>query len=118
MVVLPSVERTLDGEASPASELLGQTLLEAMSCAKPAICTNVGGMPEIVIDRETGLIVPPGDAASLRGALQRLRDDPALARQMGEKGRRRVVECFAWDDVVRRCFTAYTRALSAQQSVL
>jgi glycosyltransferase involved in cell wall biosynthesis len=112
--VLPSVHTTMYGESISAPELLGQTLLEAMACAKPAICTDVGGMPEVVIDGETGFVVPPGDAIALRGALEQIRDKPLHARHLGERGRARVMQSFTWPAVVDRCFQAYSRALAAQ----
>lgn len=110
VVVLPSVNRTLYGEEIVAPELLGQTLLEGMACGKPAICSNTGGMPEIVVDGVTGIIVPQGDAIALRSALESLRDDPARAREMGIAGRKRVNDEFTWSSVVGRCLGAYERS--------
>ena len=117
IVVLPSVNRTLYGEEILAPELLGQTLLEGMACGKPAICSNTGGMPEIVVDGVTGLVVPPGDTAALRGALEFLRDNPALAREMGIAGRNRVSDQFTWSSVVGRCLAAYERSLVKRRSI-
>ena len=106
-VVLPSVYDTPDGRSTPVPELLGQTLLEGMACGRPAICTDVASMPEVVVDKETGFVVPPGDPATLRAAIQRLQDDRALADRLGAGGRRRVLEQFRWDQVVARCLEAY-----------
>jgi glycosyltransferase involved in cell wall biosynthesis len=106
-VVLPSVYTTPDGAYTPVPELLGQTLLEAMACGRPAICTDVASMPEVVVHGETGLVVPPGNPAALRAAIVALRADPAMAARLGDAGRRRVVEQFQWPQVVDRCLDAY-----------
>lgn len=69
-------------------------LIEAMAAAKPVIATAVGGVPEIVINEKTGLLVPPADSESLAEAILTLLKDPARARQMGEAGRNRAIEHF------------------------
>ena len=106
-VVLPSVYRTMYGETITQAELLGQTLLEGMACGAPAICTAVGGMPEVVEDRVTGFVVPPNDSAALGDKLRWLLTHPAEADAMGRAGRRRVLEKFTWPQVVRRCLEIY-----------
>ena len=106
-VVLPSVYKTSYGEETRVPELLGQTLLEGMACGIPAVCTNVGSMPEIVDDGITGFIVPPNDPSALRERLLWLRDHPAEARAMGRAARRRVLERFTWPAVVHRCLGIY-----------
>jgi glycosyltransferase involved in cell wall biosynthesis len=106
-VVLPSVPTTVFGERYTVPELLGQTLLEGMACGTPAICTNVGGMPEVVEDGITGFVVPPNDPAALGEKIAWLQRHPAEASEMGRAARRRVVEHFSWQRVVDRCFDAY-----------
>ena len=106
-VVLPSVYSTPDGQTTTVPELLGQTLLEAMACGRPAICTDVASMPEVVVDGETGLVVAPNDPAALGRAIDALRKSPHLAARMGAAGRRRVLTTFRWDQVVDRCIEAY-----------
>jgi len=71
------------------SEGFGRANLEAMAAGKPVVSTRVGGIPEVVSDGETGLLVPPGDRAALAGAIIRLGEDQDLRRQMGAAGRRR-----------------------------
>ena len=68
-VVLPSVYTTPDGRTTLVPELLGQTLLEAMACGRPAICTDVASMPEVVVHGETGYVVPPGNPPALGAAI-------------------------------------------------
>ncbi len=66
------------------------TLMEPGAAGIPVIATNVGGVTELVIDGETGLVVPPGDAAALADAVARLADDPALRRRLGDAAARKV----------------------------
>lgn len=106
-VVLPSVYTTPDGHHTRVPELLGQTLLEAMACGRPTICTNVASLPEVVVDGQTGFVVPPNDPAALGRAIDAVTRDPARAAEMGEAGRRRVLSTFRWEQVVDRCLDAY-----------
>ncbi|MBV9657769.1 MAG: glycosyltransferase family 4 protein [Verrucomicrobia bacterium] len=108
-IVLPSVYRPSCGSGSESlvPELLGQTLLEGMACARPAICTRVASMPEIVVDVETGFIVPPNDPAALQEKIRWLRDHPDQAKAMGAAGRRRALTEFSWPAVVARCLAIY-----------
>src|SRR5262249_799524 len=109
-VVLPSVYVTVFGERYRVPELLGQTLLEGMACGRPAICTAVGGMPEVVEDGVPGFVVPPNDPVALRDRIDWLSRHPAEAVAMGREARRRVVERFSWPQVVERCLAAYAAA--------
>lgn len=70
------------------------TLIEAMALQRPLVATRTGGTPELVNDGETGLLIDPGQAAPLSAAILRLLDDPALARRLGESGRRRIEQHF------------------------
>jgi glycosyltransferase involved in cell wall biosynthesis len=106
-VVLPSVYRLSNGSETKVPELLGQTLLEAMACGTPVICTNVASMPEIVDDGKTGFIVEPGARTALAERLQWLAAHPVDALAMGAAGRRAVLERFQWSQVVQRCLDAY-----------
>jgi glycosyltransferase involved in cell wall biosynthesis len=72
--VLPSV----------GPETFGMVALEAMSKGRPVIASNIGGLPDVVADGETGLLAPPGDVDALRAALERLLGDPELRAQMGQ----------------------------------
>lgn len=106
-VVLPSVYRDMYGGETRVPELLGQTLLEGMSCGAPAVCTDVASMPEVVEHGVTGFVVPPNDPAALAEKLLWLAANPERAAEMGRAARRRVVERFTWPAVVRRCLEAY-----------
>jgi glycosyltransferase involved in cell wall biosynthesis len=109
--VLPSVYDDCYGHHSLVPELLGQTLLEAMSCGTPAICSDVASMAEVVAHGSTGFVVAPNDPAALRTRLLELRGDPSLVARMGAAARARVVANFSWPTVVDRCLESYRRAL-------
>jgi glycosyltransferase involved in cell wall biosynthesis len=108
-VVLPSVYRTIYGDETLVPELLGQTLLEGMACGIPAVCTDVASMPEVVVDEQTGFVVPPNDPAALRARLEWLRDHPEDVTRLGRAGRQRVLQSFTWPAVVRHCLGVYER---------
>ncbi len=110
-VVLPSVYVTVFGERYQVPELLGQTLLEGMACGRPAICSAVGGMPEVVVDGVTGFVVPPNDPVALRERIEWLQRHPAEADAMGREARRHVENGFSWSGVVDRCLAAYASTL-------
>ena len=76
-------------------EGLPLVVLEAMAQRKPVVASAVGGTPELVVNGETGLLVPPGDAEALAQALIRVLEDPALASRLGNAGRERVVTEFS-----------------------
>lgn len=109
-LVLPSVHDTVDGQYTNVPELLGQTLLEAMACATPVICTRVASMPEIVEDGVNGCVVDPGDIDMLRDRLVWLAAHAPEAAAMGAAGRKMVLDRFQWPQVVERCLDAYARA--------
>ncbi|MFD5233986.1 glycogen synthase [Streptomyces qaidamensis] len=90
-------------------EPLGIVNLEAMACGTPVVASAVGGIPEVVDDGTTGLLVPPGDGfeAGLARAMDAVLGDPAAARRMGEAGRERAVGEFGWDAVARRTVRLY-----------
>jgi colanic acid/amylovoran biosynthesis glycosyltransferase len=69
-------------------------LMEALATGIPVVASDISGIPELVEDDRTGLLVPPRDSAALARALQRLREEPALARRLGSAGRDKVVREF------------------------
>jgi starch synthase len=80
-------------------EPLGIVNLEAMACGSAVVASAVGGIPEVVADGETGLLVPVGDEAALASAVNVLIRDPARAAELGARGRQRAVAEFSWDRI-------------------
>lgn len=96
---VPDLLRLCDVFVLPSvNEPFGRVIIEAMAAGKPVVATRSGGVPEIVVEGETGLLVPPGDEAALAGALVELLADPARALRMGAAGTARARERF---DVTR-----------------
>jgi hypothetical protein len=93
------------------SEGLGSGVLLAMSAGIPVIASNVGGLPEVIRDRENGLLVE-NQPEAVRAAIRELLDDPQLARNLGAAARRTVIEHFAVDLMVRRTMEVYRQVLS------
>ena len=92
-------------------EPLGIVNLEAMACATAVVGSRVGGIPEVVDDGVTGLLVPPGDPVPLSDALNALLRDPVRAARMGEAGRERAVDEFSWDAVAAQTAELYAELL-------
>jgi glycogen(starch) synthase len=81
-------------------EPFGLVALEAAQMARPVVASAVDGLPEVIEDGETGLLVPPEDPAALAGAVGALLDDPERARALGTAARRRAAALFSWDRYV------------------
>jgi starch synthase len=111
-------------------EPFGIINLEAMACGTPVVATAVGGIKEVVVPEETGLLVPLGHkcpedhepqaaaalALNLAAAIQSLLSDPERRRVMGEKARRRVEELFSWRQVARQTLDFYQEIVARQPS--
>ncbi|MFW5734598.1 MAG: glycosyltransferase family 4 protein [Oceanidesulfovibrio sp.] len=105
MLVLPSIR-----EAMP------NVVLEAMACGLPVVATRVGGLPEMVAEGETGLLIPARDHGAMAEAIGRLLADTGLRRSMGHLGRERAVHAFSWKAMVER-FSTLVESLVHQQSL-
>jgi glycosyltransferase involved in cell wall biosynthesis len=97
-------------------EGFGMVALEAMERARPVIASAVGGLPEIVVDGETGIVVPPGDAGALAGAIAALASDLDRARALGQAGRTRALESFRQERCTSGIETLYLRELASASS--
>ncbi|GEM_PF-540568 len=84
------------------AESFGLVLLEAMSLAKPVIATRCGGPEEIVVDRETGILVPVNDPPALARAITFLLKNPSERNRMGRKGKERAAKVFAYEEFVKK----------------
>jgi glycosyltransferase involved in cell wall biosynthesis len=92
-------------------EGFGVACLEAMAHGRPVVAGDVGGLRDLVVDGETGYLVPPRDVAALREALQRLLGDRELRRRLGAAGRERAREHFSWERATEATLAAYEDAL-------
>ena len=95
---------------SSVTEGLGTSLLDAMACGKPVVATTAGGMPEVVIDGRTGLLVPPRDHAAMADAIVRLLQDPVARAEMAAAGEARVRAKFSVERMVDDTLNVYRRA--------
>jgi len=88
-------------------ETFGISVIEAMAFGLPVVATRTGGLPEVVEDGVTGILVPTGDAEALADALIRLLRDPDLRQRMGQAGQERVRAEFTIDRVVSQTLAVY-----------
>lgn len=96
-------------------ETFGLAALETAAAGKPIVASNIGGLSDVVVDGETGLLVPPGDREGLRAAMERLLGDAELRGRMGEEARSRAAR-FSPAAVVPQFEQAYEFALGARQA--
>ena len=89
-------------------EPLGIVNLEAMACGTAVVASRVGGIPEVVNDGETGLLVPPDDPDALAGALNTLLRDSGRAGAMGRLGRERAIADFSWTAIAEQTVALYS----------
>jgi glycosyltransferase involved in cell wall biosynthesis len=90
-------------------------ILEALAAGRPVVATRVGGIPEIVRDGETGLLVPPEDPEALAGAIVRMLSDSALASRLGAGGAKLVREHFTLDRMVEGNERVYREILTERR---
>lgn len=95
-------------------EGLGTSLMDAMAARLPVVATTAGGIPEVVMDRETGLLVPPRDPQALSQAILKLYLDKALAARLADKGFEIVHERFSAEAMARRIIAVYERLAAAK----
>ena len=93
-------------------EGFGVACLEAMAAGRPVVASSVGGLRDLVVDGVTGLLVPPGDVAALRAALEQLLADAGLRKRLGRAARERVLAEFTWKRYAEHIQRAYDEARS------
>ena len=91
------------------TEGLGVVLIEAMELGLPIVASNVGGIPDVVVDGESGILVPEKDPVALADAFKCLEADPTLIQKLLAGARKRIEECFTWDGIIERQIEVYKR---------
>lgn len=100
--------KALDVAVVPSlSEASGLTAIEASALGVPVVATRVGGLPEVVVDGETGLLVPPRDPDAIASAVSQFLDHPGLAHRLADNGRQRVQELFSAERMVAEYVDMY-----------
>ncbi|MFZ1343884.1 glycosyltransferase [Thiothrix eikelboomii] len=109
---VPIYQNMLDVSVSVSnSESFGVAIIEASACAKPVVVSNVGGLPEVVEDGVTGIIVPPCNPEATANAIEKLILAPSLRENMGQAGRQRVEQLYAWEHNVDHMIGVYESIL-------
>lgn len=98
--------------AAVKGEGLPKSVIESMAVAVPPIATTTGGSPELIVDGESGLLIPPRDAPAIAEAASRLAHDRAAARAMGERARERIATHFNIADSVRETIAVFQSLLA------
>ena len=93
------------------TEGLGVVLNEAMELGLPIVASNVGGIPDVVIDGVSGILVPEKDPEALANAYKRLASNPELISQLIAGSQKRIHECFTWDGIIERQIAVYNKVL-------
>ena len=93
------------------TEGLGVVLIEAMELGLPIVASDVGGIPDVVVDGVSGILVPEKDPQALANAFKRLQSEPALVQKLLEGSRKRISECFTWDGIIDRQIAAYKKII-------
>lgn len=91
------------------TEGLGVVLIEAMELGLPVVASDVGGIPDVVVDGESGILVPEKDPQALANAFKRLEADTALVQKLLDGAQERIRKCFTWDGIIDRQIAVYNR---------
>jgi glycosyltransferase involved in cell wall biosynthesis len=112
---LLNVFRSFDVFAIPSVEgdTIPQVLMQALAIGLPVVSTTVGSIPDVVIEGDTGFVVPPRDARALAERIARLLDDAALRTRMGQQGRLLVERCYSLERMLDRMEGVYDRLIHA-----
>ena len=98
------------------TEGLGVVLIEAMELGLPIVASNVGGIPDVVVDGESGILVPEKDPEALANAFKRIASDRSLLESLLAGARKRIADCFTWDGIIQRQVETYTRLVNKRKA--
>jgi sugar transferase (PEP-CTERM/EpsH1 system associated) len=113
---IPEVMRALDLFVLPSlREGISNTILEAMASGIPVVATRVGGNPELVVEGETGMLVPPSDPAAMANAIRTYFNHPELLKAHGQAGRKRVEQEFSMEKMMNGYMEVYDKVLSQKR---
>src|SRR5215475_7702957 len=104
-------------DAQGATDVFPTVILEAMASARPVVATRLAGIPELVVDGETGMLVSPGDSTALTQALERLLRDPDLRLHFGHAGHARIEQHFRIEKTVVPLMEMFERSCSHRAAV-
>lgn len=96
------------------TEGLGVVLIEAMELNLPIVASNVGGIPDVVVDNESGILVPEKNPQALADAFKKLAANPSLIQKLLQGSRKRINECFSWDGIINRQIEVYKKISQAK----
>ena len=104
------------GVLATFTEGISNSIMEYMVMAKPVVATACSGSSELVLDGETGFLVPPGDPAALADRITYLLDHPDEARRMGQAGKKHIEEHFSLKTMVDKTVEIYEQAIQSSKS--
>ena len=90
-------------------------LIEAMELGLPIVASNVGGIPDVVVNGESGILVPEKDPVALANAFKRLEADPTLIQKLLAGARKRIDKCFTWDGIIERQVEVYKKVVDRRK---
>src|SRR3954465_1597163 len=103
-------------DAQGATDVFPTVILEAMASARPVVSTRLAGIPELVVDGETGLLAPPGDCKAVAHALEQLLADPELRLRFGHAGHARIEQHFRIEQTVAPLLEMLERSCSPRRA--
>ena len=116
---VPALFARMNVSAMPSTyEALGMAALESQAMKGPVVGSTVGGIPEVVRHRETGILVPPGDPQALADALIEILSDRDLRARLGRQGRENIEQNFNWNDTIDRMIATYESVVEEPKHVV
>ena len=111
---IPAWARAMDVVVHPSyREGLPRAVVQGLLSARPVVAYDLDGAPEVCIPGETGFLVKPGDVIELRRAINTLREDPALASTLGDRGREHCRVAYDWREMVQKLQAVYEDILGS-----